>query len=160
MPILFYVSILAMAFLVTKGASLSEGHNVSEIGNDDLQYLHWLRTTDADIIFIGHPPIRRITKPADLLARATQATGFVTYCNVRTTDNKCGGTCMVYAGGPACVSAPHTTCYYVSSNFQNAVSSCGGPGCTGSCSSYAQCGTRLSDGFCYAPGTQSILVTV
>ncbi|KAL1723224.1 hypothetical protein EV715DRAFT_191524 [Schizophyllum commune] len=159
MPILFYVSILAMAFLVTKGASLSEEHDVSEIGNDDLQYLHWLRTTDAEMIFNGHP-VSGLTAPAGIFTRAAQATGFVTYCNVRTTDNKCGGTCTVYAGGPACVSAPHTTCYYVSSNFQNAVSACGGPGCTGSCSGYAQCATRLSDGFCYAPGTQSILVTV
>ncbi|KAL1710862.1 hypothetical protein EV121DRAFT_191765 [Schizophyllum commune] len=158
MPILFYVSILAMAFLVTKGASLQ--HGVLEVqGNDDLHHLHWLRTTDAELIYIGHPA-HEIAEPMDILTRATHATGFVTHCNVRTTDNKCGGTCTVYAGGPTCVSAPHTTCYYVSSNFQNAVSACGGPGCTGSCSAYAQCSTRLSDGFCYAPGTQSILVTV
>ncbi|KAL1762697.1 hypothetical protein FB107DRAFT_285149 [Schizophyllum commune] len=156
MPILFYVSILAMAFLVTKGASL---HEVLEISNDDLHYLHWLRTTDAEFIYIGQP-VHEIADLGDILTRATHTTGFVTYCNVRTTDNECGGTCTVYAGGPACVSAPHTTCYYVSSNFRNAVSACGGPGCTGGCSGYAQCATRLIDGFCYAPETQSILVTV
>lgn len=144
MPILFYVSrILAMAFLVTKGASLvstmgvlvtvltfrqSEEHDVSEIANDDLQHLHWRRTTDAEIIFNGRPISGLMAPPAGIFTRAAQATGFVTYCNVRTADNKCGGTCTVYAGGPACVSAPHTTCYYVSSNFQNAVSVCGGPG--------------------------------
>ncbi|KAI5895092.1 uncharacterized protein SCHCODRAFT_01121410 [Schizophyllum commune H4-8] len=157
MSALFFVLLLAISFHVTDGTILDR-HEIDH-GNDHSHLLHWLETTDAELSFIGDS-ISGLKAPADILPRVAQATGFVTYCNVRTTDNKCGGTCTVYAGGPACVSAPHTACYHVSSNFQNTVSACGGPGCTGGCSGYSQCATRLSDGFCYAPGTQSILVTV
>ena len=72
-------------------------------------FLQWLKTTDANLTFIGDP-IPGFNAPEDLTTRAAQSTK-VTYCSSRI-NNICGGSCTVYNGGPACLDAPATVCLY------------------------------------------------
>lgn len=106
---------------------------------------HWLATTDAELTFIGTP----------LNALSTEATQdiTVTYCSSRS-QNVCGGVCTVYTGGATCLSAPNTVCLGATGD----VAFCDRGGCGGSCNEYDACGTRLNDGFCFTPGTASIIV--
>ncbi|PIL23598.1 hypothetical protein GSI_14911 [Ganoderma sinense ZZ0214-1] len=78
----------------------------------------------------------------------------VTYCNKRV-NNVCGGSCTVYNGGAACLDAPGTNCFVATNN----VGFCDRAGCGHSCHQLSTCGTRLDNGFCFTPGTQSILVS-
>ncbi|EIW54845.1 uncharacterized protein TRAVEDRAFT_130874 [Trametes versicolor FP-101664 SS1] len=108
--------------------------------------MHWLATTDAELTFIGEPP-------NPLTPRAAQNT-MVTYCSSRT-QNVCGGHCTVYNGGAACLNAPKTKCLSATKN----VGFCDRGGCGGSCNQLSTCGTRLDNGFCFTPGTASIIVS-
>ena len=110
------------------------------------QMLHWLATTDAELTFVGEP-----INP--LSPRSAQITT-VTYCSTRI-ENVCGGACTVYTGGATCLNAPDTNCLAATNN----VGFCDRGGCTHSCHDLATCGTRLDNGFCYTPGTQSIAVS-
>ncbi|KAI0766879.1 hypothetical protein BD413DRAFT_605659 [Trametes elegans] len=107
---------------------------------------HWLATTDAELTFIGEP-INPLTP------RAAQNT-IVTYCTKRT-QNVCGGSCSVYNGGATCLAAPYTTCLAATHN----IGFCNRDGCNGRCNQLESCGTRLDNGFCYTPGTKSIIVS-
>ena len=109
------------------------------------QFYNWLDTTDANITFIGEPIDRHAPRAADSV--------MVTYCN-RRTQNVCGGSCTVYNGGAKCLSAPTTQCLAATAN----VGFCDRSGCGGSCNQLSTCGTRLDNGFCYTPGTASIIV--
>ncbi|KAK0477048.1 hypothetical protein IW261DRAFT_1584858 [Armillaria novae-zelandiae] len=113
----------------------------------DAEFDHWLATTDADITYHGN------TTP-NPLARRDALTTRVTYCN-RRTNSVCGGTCVVYNGGATCINAPGTVCLAATNN----VGFCDRSGCSGSCNQLSTCGTRLDGGFCYTPGTASILVS-
>ena len=108
--------------------------------------MHWIKTTDAELTVIGEP-----INP--LAPRSAQNT-MVTYCNPRI-DNICGGSCSVYNGGATCLAAPGTSCLAATNN----VGFCDRGGCGHSCNQLSTCGTRLDNGFCYTPGTQSILVS-
>ena len=111
----------------------------------DAEMAHWLATTDAKLTFVG-PPLNALS------TQAAQSTT-VTYCSSRV-DNVCGGACTVYTGGPICLAAPSTVCLAATHN----VGFCNKGGCGGKCNQYASCGTVLDSGFCYTPGTNSILV--
>lgn len=78
----------------------------------------------------------------------------VTYCSSRT-QNVCGGACTVYNGGATCLAAPGTKCLAATNN----VGFCDRGGCGGSCNQLSSCGTRLDNGFCFTPGTASIIVS-
>ncbi|KAJ7446634.1 hypothetical protein FB451DRAFT_1528447 [Mycena latifolia] len=106
---------------------------------------HWLATTNATLTFIGDPI------PTDG-SPSRRASTMVTYCNTRS-GGVCGGRCTVYNDGAACLNAPGTQCLFATNNV--AFGSHGGCGWT--CKRLDECGVRL-DGFCYTPGTQSILV--
>ncbi|KAI0755823.1 hypothetical protein C8Q74DRAFT_1320149 [Fomes fomentarius] len=110
------------------------------------EILHWIATTDAELTFIGNP-INPLTP------RAAQNT-MVTYCSSRT-QNVCGGSCTVYNGGATCLAAPGTKCLAATNN----VGFCDRGGCGGSCNQLSTCGTRLDNGFCFTPGTASIIVS-
>ena len=110
------------------------------------QMMHWIATTDAELTFVGAP-----INP--LAPRAAQNT-MVTYCSKRI-DSVCGGPCTVYNGGATCLSAPNTNCLSATNN----VGFCDHAGCSGSCNQLSTCGTRLDNGFCYTPGTKSIVVS-
>ncbi|EIM86068.1 uncharacterized protein STEHIDRAFT_131718 [Stereum hirsutum FP-91666 SS1] len=109
----------------------------------DEQFNHWLNTTDANITFVG-------SSREEFSKRQSTS---VTYCNKRT-DDVCGGTCNVYTGGPTCIDAPGTACISATGN----VGFCDRAGCGHSCNQFSSCGTKLDDGFCATPGTQSINV--
>ncbi|RPD58869.1 hypothetical protein L226DRAFT_616610 [Lentinus tigrinus ALCF2SS1-7] len=109
------------------------------------EFYDWLNTTDAKITFIG--------KPIDPNAPPSPDNVIVTYCSDRT-QNVCGGPCTVYNGGAACLYAPDTNCLSATAN----VGFCDHTDCGGSCNQLASCGTRLDNGFCYTPGTNSIIV--
>ncbi|KAK0440110.1 hypothetical protein EV421DRAFT_1817499 [Armillaria borealis] len=113
----------------------------------DAEFDHWLATTDAKITYYGN------TSPNPLAPRAALTTR-VTYCTSRT-QNVCGGTCNVYNGGGTCLNAPGTACLAATNN----VGFCDRAGCGGSCNQLSSCGTRLDGGFCYTPGTSSIIVS-
>lgn len=107
--------------------------------------MHWLATTDAVLTFTGEP-----INP--LAARAAQNT-IVTFCSDRS-QSVCGGPCTVYNGGAACLSAPGTNCLSATNN----VAFCSGNACNGPCNQLSSCGTRLDNGFCFTPNTNSIIV--
>ncbi|KAM5536123.1 hypothetical protein V8D89_010222 [Ganoderma adspersum] len=107
--------------------------------------MHWLRTTDANLTYIGAP-----LNP--LAPRDTTTT--VTYCTKRV-GSVCGGSCSVYNGGPTCIDASGTSCLSATNN----VGFCDRAGCGHSCHDLSTCGTHLDNGFCATPGTKSILVS-
>ncbi|KAG6848741.1 hypothetical protein H0H93_014454 [Arthromyces matolae] len=114
------------------------------------QFNEWLSTTDADVTFIGEP----ISKAGGVTPDSQYALDtIVTYCSKRS-GNICGGACTVYNGGAACLSAPKTNCLSATNN----VAFCDHGNCGGSCNNFATCGTRLDNGFCWTPGTNSINV--
>ncbi|KAG6809748.1 hypothetical protein H0H92_014883 [Tricholoma furcatifolium] len=114
------------------------------------QFNEWLSTTDATITFVGEP----IDKARGVTLESRSALNtMVTYCTQRS-GNICSGTCTVYNGGAACLSAPGTNCLSATNN----VAFCDRGGCGGSCNNFANCGTRLDNNFCYTPGTNSIAV--
>ncbi|KAH9919845.1 uncharacterized protein B0H18DRAFT_881536 [Fomitopsis serialis] len=113
--------------------------------------IQWLKSTDANLTFIGEP-IPGVNAPEGLVSRSAQNT-IVTYCSHRT-DNVCGGGCTVYNGGSTCLSTPGTNCLAAMNN----VGFCDRGGCGGSCHQLSTCGTELDNGYCYTPGTASILV--
>ena len=106
---------------------------------------HWLANTDAELTFLG--------EPINPLASRSAENTMVTYCNKRV-NNVCGGSCTVYNGGAACLDAPGTSCLAATHN----VGFCDRGGCGHSCNQLSTCGTRLDNGSCFTPGTQSILV--
>ena len=114
--------------------------------------MNWLSTTDANITYIGEPiDVNSFSTKSSLTKRAGNV--MVTYCD-RRVYNVCGGHCTVYNGGPTCLNAPKTNCLAATAN----VGFCGRKGCSGICNQYSTCGTRMDNGFCYTPGTASILV--
>ncbi|KAL1687757.1 hypothetical protein GGG16DRAFT_127702 [Schizophyllum commune] len=111
--------------------------------------LHWLKTTDANLTFIGDP-IPGITAPEGLTPRNAQATRVV-FCSVRN-GNSCGGACSVYTGDGVCLLAPDTNCLSATGE----VTFCAPNGCSCPCNLYSHCGTRMDNGFCWTPGTNAI----
>ncbi|KAI0657948.1 hypothetical protein C8Q70DRAFT_250147 [Cubamyces menziesii] len=106
---------------------------------------YWLATTDAKLTFIGEPP--------NPLSPRSAPTTYLTYCTKRA-GNVCGGVCTIYNGGAQCIYAPNTECMSATQD----VGFCDEKGCNGNCSSLSQCGTLLDAGFCYTPGTESIVI--
>ncbi|KAI5831844.1 hypothetical protein K523DRAFT_345779 [Schizophyllum commune Tattone D] len=115
--------------------------------------LHWLQTSDAELTFIGEP-IPGVNAPEDhALDRRAALNTVVTYCNKRVND-VCGGACTVYNGQAKCLYAPGTNCLAATNN----VGFCAGGSCGGGCNQLSTCGTRLGNGYCWTPGTNSIVV--
>ncbi|KAI0334603.1 hypothetical protein GY45DRAFT_1242294, partial [Cubamyces sp. BRFM 1775] len=111
------------------------------------QMAHWLATTDANLTFIGARP------PNPLSPRSAQST-YLIYCTNRA-GNVCGGSCTVYNGGAQCIYTPSTECLWATQD----VGFCDKKECNGDCSSLSLCGTYLDSGFCYTPGTKSIVTS-
>ncbi|KAI0657938.1 hypothetical protein C8Q70DRAFT_249546 [Cubamyces menziesii] len=107
---------------------------------------HWIANTDAELTFIGER-----FNPLD--KRAALATT-VTYCTKRA-GTICGGTCSVYTGGATCLATPGTVCMTSTRD----IGYCDTAGCNGNCGDLAQCGETLENGFCFVPGTESVLVS-
>ncbi|OSD00163.1 hypothetical protein PYCCODRAFT_1414805 [Trametes coccinea BRFM310] len=116
----------------------------------EAEMAHWLATTDAHLTFIGDPS----AAPNALTSRSAQRT-VLTYCTKRN-GSVCGGDCTVYNGSAACIFAPHTQCLAATRD----VGFCDRKECVGVCSTLSQCGTWLEGGFCFTPGTKSILVSI
>ncbi|KAF8957179.1 hypothetical protein BDZ97DRAFT_1763135 [Flammula alnicola] len=112
------------------------------------EFKNWLATTDAKLTFIGDP----ITD--ENIDRRAPLNTIVTYCDTRV-DNVCGGTCTVYSGGATCLDAWGTNCLAATNN----VAFCDQGGCGGSCNQLSSCGTPMDNGFCWTPGTNSIVVS-
>ncbi|KAI5892304.1 uncharacterized protein SCHCODRAFT_02503248 [Schizophyllum commune H4-8] len=130
-------------------ASLTTGVQANIVSEAEL--MHWLKTTDAELTFVGEP-IPGINAPEGLAARAAETTKVI-YCSTRSL-NVCGGRCTVYNGGPACLNAPNTNCLSATHN----VAFCGAKGCNYPCTEYAHCESPMDDGFCFTPYTNAILV--
>ena len=81
------------------------------MSRDDM--MNWLRTTDADLTFVGEP-IPGVNAPEGLTSRDAQNT-IATYCTKRN-DNVCGGSCSVYNGGATCIDAAGTSCLKATNN--------------------------------------------
>ncbi|KAF9465465.1 hypothetical protein BDZ94DRAFT_1307074 [Collybia nuda] len=135
----FSTIISALALTVAAGPVMITPRLVSEG-----EMKNWLANTDANITFVGEP----ISK---IGSRAGQT--MVVFCNKRINDI-CGGTCTMQTTGPTCIEASGTACLMATSN----VGFCDKGGCGGSCNQLSTCGTSLSGGFCFTPGTSSILV--
>ncbi|KDR70657.1 hypothetical protein GALMADRAFT_282130 [Galerina marginata CBS 339.88] len=110
------------------------------------QFKYWLATTDANITYIG--------KPVNPLTPRSALATMVTYCSNRSFSI-CGGPCTVYNGGATCLHAPNTNCLAATHN----IAFCSGDNCDGGCNPLATCGVKLDNGFCYTPGTNSIIVS-
>ncbi|KAF4569978.1 hypothetical protein EYR40_008961 [Pleurotus pulmonarius] len=136
------VSVVALATMVIASPTSSGDVETSVVS--DAEFDNWLRTTDANLTFIGAKG--SLTERNILNTR-------VTYCN-RRTGSVCGGDCTVYDGGNACLNAPDTTCLMATNN----VAFCSSDGCVGDCTTLKNCKKRLDGGFCYTPGTRSINV--
>ncbi|KAJ7711390.1 hypothetical protein B0H16DRAFT_1414070 [Mycena metata] len=89
--------------------------------------------------------------PANLTVRDTD----ITYCSGISGTRGCVSPCTTYDGPPTCLETPGTSCAQASSN----VLFCSGSGCTGTCNPYSSC-IKLSNGYCFAPLTKSILISV
>ncbi|EJD40297.1 hypothetical protein AURDEDRAFT_34320, partial [Auricularia subglabra TFB-10046 SS5] len=111
----------------------------------DSQLLTWLSTTESELTYIGAPVSRRQAGVGDDVT--------VVYCSTRTQD-VCGGPCTVYNGGATCLSAPGTNCLRGTAN----IGFCSSANCQPPCNQFSSCGVRLNDGFCWTPGTVSIIV--
>ncbi|KAI0628553.1 hypothetical protein C8Q77DRAFT_352781 [Trametes polyzona] len=141
----FTLKLAAIASFIAVAVAVPTAAEDSYLVSHD-QMMHWLATTDAELTFVGEP-----INP--LAGRAAQNT-IVTYCSKRT-QGVCGGPCTVYNGGATCLSAPNTNCLSATHN----VGFCDKGGCSGSCNQLSTCGTRLDNGFCFTPGTKSIIVS-
>ena len=111
------------------------------------QVMRRIANTDAGLTF-GDKPIIPLAPRSPQDVNTT-----VTYCSVRT-GGVCGGPCTVYTGGGTCLNAPNTNCLGASHN----VAFCDHANCTGECSQLSTCATTMNNGFCFTPGTESILV--
>ncbi|KAM5545147.1 hypothetical protein V8D89_001258 [Ganoderma adspersum] len=111
------------------------------------QMMHWIATTDAKLTFVG--------KLFNLLVLRSAQDTTVTYCS-KCIDSVCVGPCTVYSGGAMCLNAPGMSCLAAMNN----VGFCNHSGCRGSCNQLSTCRTHLDNGFCYTPGTVSILVSM
>ncbi|KAL1690658.1 hypothetical protein GGG16DRAFT_113827 [Schizophyllum commune] len=143
------VALTVFAAIMTLSATATPNPVVNVVS--DAELVRWLKTTDAELTFIG-APIAGFNAPEGLSARSAKGTTVV-YCN-RRTGNVCGGACTVYNGGPKCLDAPGTNC--LSANHD--VGFCNRSGCGHTCNTFSGCGERMDSNFCYTPGTASILV--
>ncbi|KAI0774805.1 hypothetical protein BD413DRAFT_611801 [Trametes elegans] len=114
--------------------------------SSEAEMAHWLSTTDAELVYLGTPP-------NPFSPRGAQGTTIV-YCTNRS-GAVCGGVCTVYSGGAACIDAPRTKCLKATQD----VGFCDKRGCDGNCAALSACGTWLKNGFCFTPGTRSIVVS-
>ncbi|KAH9926257.1 uncharacterized protein BXZ73DRAFT_78763 [Epithele typhae] len=146
--------IAALATLTIQTASVAPS---AEYAVSDSDILTWLATTDAEVIHVGAdgeslqspPPPPR----ADALARR-QGSVRVVWCD-RRSGAVCGGTCRIYTGSATCLNVRgQAACLMASAN----VAFCDNTSCGGSCNTFARCGTKLDNNFCYTPGTDSINV--
>ncbi|KAJ7501791.1 hypothetical protein B0H11DRAFT_1713154, partial [Mycena galericulata] len=79
----------------------------------------------------------------------------VIYCSDISGSDGCVSPCTTYDGPPTCLETPFTSCAKASSN----VLFCSGSGCSGTCNPYDSC-IMIGNGYCFAPNTRSILVSV
>ncbi|KAK7046184.1 hypothetical protein R3P38DRAFT_3307676 [Favolaschia claudopus] len=104
----------------------------------------WIATTDAELTFAG--------APIDELGVNPLVTT-VTFCSTRTA-NLCSGPCTVFTGSGVCHAAPDTNCLAATTD----IAFCAGSNCNGGCNTLSTCGTRLDNGFCFTPSTNSFSV--
>ncbi|KZV63199.1 hypothetical protein PENSPDRAFT_616917 [Peniophora sp. CONT] len=145
---LFNKNLLACVSTVFMASTLVSAAAFPAVVRDStshLELMDFIMNTNATLTFTG-------AKPGSLAARAGGNVNVV-YCTSRSGD-VCGGSCTVYTGPATCISSPGTRC--MKADFD--VSFCDHGGCSGSCNQYNSCGTKLGNGFCDTPGTQSITV--
>lgn len=106
----------------------------------------WLSNHEGVITYVG------LKNHTEIVKRAAQSTT-VTYCG-QVSGNLCSGPCTVSTGNGICINAPGTNCLAASTD----VAFCDYDNCDSSdgCHNLSQCGTRLNDGYCFTPGTNSI----
>ncbi|KAI0716404.1 hypothetical protein C8Q76DRAFT_406092 [Earliella scabrosa] len=110
------------------------------------QMMNWIASLDGEVTYIGEP-LNPLARPAAV------ETTTVMYCSTRR-GNVCAAPCTVYTGGTRCLNAPDTNCLAATTN----VAFCDTARCTGTCRNLSTCEPHLDDGFCFTPGTRSILV--
>ncbi|KAF7372741.1 hypothetical protein MSAN_00479500 [Mycena sanguinolenta] len=108
------------------------------------QMKNFLATTDANLTFTG--------LPIEMLGADPLVTT-LTVCSTRTAQ-LCSGPCTVFTGSGTCFNTPNTKCLAATTD----VSFCDHSNCQGSCNTLSTCGTRLNNGFCSTPGTNSVSV--
>ncbi|KAI0736679.1 hypothetical protein C8Q72DRAFT_791064 [Fomitopsis betulina] len=132
----FKLSLATIAVLVAAVVAFPAAEAPVTLMTQD-EMMNWLKTTDATLTFIGNP-IPGVNAPEGLVSREALSTMLT-----------------VYNGGAKCLNAPDTVCLAATNN----VAFCDRKGCNGSCHDLAQCGTHLDNGYCYTPGTASIIVS-
>ncbi|KAH9889004.1 hypothetical protein C8Q73DRAFT_175964 [Cubamyces lactineus] len=142
-----FFAIAALATIaVASPAAVERDTEITSAIVSEAAMAHWLAHTDAELTFIGEP-----FNP--LLKRSAQTTT-VTYCTKRIGPI-CGGSCSVYTGGPTCLNTPGAACMSATKD----IGFCDTTGCNGNCGDLSSCGSVMGGGFCYTPGTQSIVVS-
>ncbi|SJL10939.1 uncharacterized protein ARMOST_14335 [Armillaria ostoyae] len=140
----FFFSLAAMA-VVSRASPTPEPASAAIW--TDAEFDHWLATTDAKITYYGNTSSNPLAPRAELITT-------VIFCS-SIIGNACGGDCTVYEGGAACLNAPDTVCLAATKN----VGFCSSPGCVGACTQLTNCELFLDGGFCFTPGTESIIVS-
>lgn len=132
---------------------MTKGSRFARLQN---QLKDWMATTDANLTFFGES----LSSNSGLQTRQASNTLLV-YCTL-LSGNACAGNCSIYSGGPTCVTAHDTQCLLAT----NDVSFCNTDGCGNSggsdviCHKLSGCADKLSNDFCYTPGTVSINVGI
>lgn len=111
-----------------------------------VEMMHCIATTDAELTFAGEP-----INPLE--ARPAQKT-MIIYGSSRV-GNVCGGRCTVYNGGATCLAAPDTNCLSVTKD----IGFCNQTSCGGMCTELVNYIQQLSNKFCFTPGTNFIVVS-
>ncbi|KDQ26951.1 hypothetical protein PLEOSDRAFT_159130 [Pleurotus ostreatus PC15] len=132
---------LAVMAIASPTSSRDVGANIVS----DAELDNWLRTTDADLTFVGG-----VKSP---LAQRNTLITRVVYCTQRS-GALCGGRCSVYEGNSICLNAPGTNCLMATTN----VAFCNASGCGGTCRLFSHCEALIDANFCFTPGTVSINV--
>ncbi|KAI0665764.1 hypothetical protein C8Q78DRAFT_1063181 [Trametes maxima] len=120
------------------------------LAGDDRRRTHVHRR--AALALAHHTP--RHLQPAP--GRGAAQDLIVTYCS-HPNATACRGPCTVYNGwaaGAKCLDAPDTNCLTATQD----VGFCRGARCNGCCSHFDACVVHLADGFCFTPGTRSMIV--
>ncbi|KAG9223771.1 hypothetical protein CCMSSC00406_0004888 [Pleurotus cornucopiae] len=101
-------SLIALATMATAVPAFS--NDVEASVANEAEFDNWLRTTDANLTFIGSAR----QAPVGRNVPATR----VVYCNRRSV---CGGECTVYEGGSACLNALHISCLSATITSRSAI---------------------------------------
>ncbi|OSD00175.1 hypothetical protein PYCCODRAFT_1437714 [Trametes coccinea BRFM310] len=146
--VFYAIAALAAVVVAVPTADRDTSTGITSSIVSEAEMAHWLATTDAELTFIGDRPA---FNPLD--KRSAQSST-VTYCTKRVGP-VCGGSCTVYSGSATCLETPDTMCLSATKD----IGYCDAAGCQGNCDALSLCGSPLGGGWCFAPMTQSIVVS-